>query len=40
MPLDFHHFKKACDIEEFYVALEEKPKDALLCMSAAVHKVT
>lgn len=39
MPLDFQHFKKVCDVEEFFEALEEKPKVALLCMSAAVHKV-
>ncbi|KAI3474018.1 hypothetical protein Pfo_028806 [Paulownia fortunei] len=39
LPLDFRQFQKVCQIEEFYVALEEKPKDALLCMSAAVHKV-
>ncbi|KAH6825683.1 minichromosome maintenance 8 [Perilla frutescens var. hirtella] len=39
LPLDFHHFKKVYDVEEFYLALEEKPKDALLCMSAALHKV-
>ncbi|XP_047983357.1 probable DNA helicase MCM8 [Salvia hispanica] len=39
LPLDFQHFKKACNIEEFYVALLEKPKQALLCMSAALHKV-
>ncbi|GFQ07779.1 probable DNA helicase mcm8 [Phtheirospermum japonicum] len=39
LPLDFQHFRKVCQIEEFYAALDEKPKDALLCMSAAVHKV-
>ncbi|XP_057778999.1 probable DNA helicase MCM8 [Salvia miltiorrhiza] len=39
LPLDFQQFKKACDIEEFYIALVEKPKEALLCMSAAAHKV-
>ncbi|KAG8376518.1 hypothetical protein BUALT_Bualt09G0071700 [Buddleja alternifolia] len=39
LPLDFQHFRKVCEIEEFYATLEEKPKDALLCMSAAVHKV-
>ncbi|KAH6802610.1 hypothetical protein C2S51_034056 [Perilla frutescens var. frutescens] len=39
LPLDFQHFKKVYDVEEFYLALEKKPKDALLCMSAALHKV-
>ncbi|GKE67861.1 probable DNA helicase MCM8, partial [Tanacetum coccineum] len=39
LPLDFHHFKKECVIQEFYDAFERKPKEALLCMSAAVHKV-
>ncbi|PIN18479.1 DNA replication licensing factor, MCM6 component [Handroanthus impetiginosus] len=39
LPLDFQQFRKVCGIEELYLALEEKPKDALLCMGAAVHKV-
>ncbi|XP_011094707.1 probable DNA helicase MCM8 [Sesamum indicum] len=39
LPLDFQQFRKVCEVEEFYAALEEKPKDALLCMNAAVHKV-
>ncbi|KAL8527636.1 hypothetical protein ACS0TY_005476 [Phlomoides rotata] len=39
LPLDFQQFRKVCDVEEFYVALEENPKDTLLCMSAAMHKV-
>ncbi|KAL3628551.1 DNA replication licensing factor mcm8 [Castilleja foliolosa] len=39
LPLDFQHFRKVCQIDEFYTALDEKPKDALMCMSAAVHKV-
>ncbi|XP_044482160.1 probable DNA helicase MCM8 [Mangifera indica] len=37
--LDFQNFRKVCDVEAFYVALEDKPKTALLCMSTAVHKV-
>ncbi|EPS64799.1 hypothetical protein M569_09981, partial [Genlisea aurea] len=37
--LDLEKFRKLCDFEEFYAALEENPKDALLCMSAALHKV-
>lgn len=39
--LDFQQFRKLCDVELFYELLEEKkkPKEALLCMSAAVHKV-
>ncbi|XP_030522177.1 probable DNA helicase MCM8 isoform X3 [Rhodamnia argentea] len=41
LPLDFQQFQKLCDIKLFYELLEEKkkPKEALLCMSAAVHKV-
>ncbi|XP_071700805.1 probable DNA helicase MCM8 [Rutidosis leptorrhynchoides] len=39
LPLDFEHFRKGCEIEDFYDMLENKPKEALLCMSAAVHKV-
>ncbi|XP_076938678.1 putative DNA helicase MCM8 [Bidens hawaiensis] len=39
LPLDFQHFRKVCTISEFYEALERKPKEALFCMSAAVHKV-
>ncbi|XP_073062916.1 probable DNA helicase MCM8 isoform X1 [Primulina eburnea] len=39
LPLDFQQFRKVCAVEAFFVALEEKSKDALLCMSAAVHKV-
>ncbi|KAJ0028431.1 hypothetical protein Pint_35572 [Pistacia integerrima] len=37
--LDFQNFRKICDSEAFYAALEDKPKVALLCMSTAVHKV-
>ncbi|XP_023744947.1 probable DNA helicase MCM8 [Lactuca sativa] len=37
LPLDFQHFRKVCMLEEFYDALERNPKEALLCMSAAVH---
>ncbi|KAI3791724.1 hypothetical protein L2E82_05586 [Cichorium intybus] len=37
LPLDFQHFRKVCMLEEFYNALERNPKEALLCMSAAVH---
>ncbi|KAJ4841385.1 DNA replication licensing factor mcm8 [Turnera subulata] len=39
LPIDFQLFKKVCDVDEFYAALEEKPKMALSCMSAAVHKM-
>ena len=39
LPMDFQQFRKICDIEEFYLMLEDKPKIALLCMSAAIHKV-
>ncbi|KAJ7972447.1 DNA helicase [Quillaja saponaria] len=38
LSVDFQQFQKVCDLEEFYAMLEEKPKIALLCMSAAVHK--
>ncbi|KAM7531773.1 hypothetical protein LguiB_035183 [Lonicera macranthoides] len=40
LSLDLQQFRKVCDVEKFYGMLEEKPKDALLCMSAAVHEVT
>ncbi|KAI4310727.1 hypothetical protein MLD38_035682 [Melastoma candidum] len=41
LPLNFLEFRKICDVELFYELLEEKtkPKEALLCMSVAVHKV-
>ncbi|KAH7513013.1 hypothetical protein FEM48_Zijuj12G0151300 [Ziziphus jujuba var. spinosa] len=39
LSIDFERFRKICEIEEFYAFLEDKPKIALLCMSAAVHKV-
>ncbi|KAL8140722.1 hypothetical protein V2J09_006743 [Rumex salicifolius] len=39
LPLDFQLFRKTCDMECFYMNLEEHPKDALLCMGAAIHKV-
>lgn len=39
LPLDFQQFGKLCEIQEFYAILESKSKDALLCMSAALHKV-
>ncbi|XP_059427817.1 probable DNA helicase MCM8 [Corylus avellana] len=39
LPMDFQQFRKICDIEEFYLMLEDKPEIALLCMSAAIHKV-
>ncbi|KAD4384396.1 hypothetical protein E3N88_24564 [Mikania micrantha] len=39
LPLDFQHFRKVCMSEEFYDLLEKKPKEALFCMSAAVHQV-
>ncbi|PKI62195.1 hypothetical protein CRG98_017568, partial [Punica granatum] len=40
LPLDLLQFRKLCSIELFYELLEEqkRPKEALLCMSAAVHK--
>ncbi|QCD97888.1 minichromosome maintenance protein 8 [Vigna unguiculata] len=39
LSLDFQQFQQICHVEEFYKMLEEKPKIALACMSAAVHKV-
>ncbi|XP_004493943.1 probable DNA helicase MCM8 isoform X2 [Cicer arietinum] len=39
LSLDFQQLKNMCHVEEFYEMLLEKPKIALLCMSAAVHKV-
>ncbi|KAG8648488.1 hypothetical protein MANES_08G003200v8 [Manihot esculenta] len=39
LPIDFQQFRKMCEVEEFFVTLEEKPKVALSCMGAAVHKV-
>ncbi|KMS95512.1 hypothetical protein BVRB_007520 isoform B [Beta vulgaris subsp. vulgaris] len=40
LPLNFQEFRKICDLECFYVNLEEYPKEALLCLGAAIHKVT
>ncbi|KAK2418080.1 Minichromosome maintenance (MCM2/3/5) family protein [Trifolium repens] len=39
LSLDFQQLKSMCHVEEFYEMLMEKPKIALSCMSAAVHKV-
>lgn len=41
LAIDFQHFQKVCGVEDFYKTLEEKPKEALLCVGAAVaeHKV-
>ncbi|XP_020522186.1 probable DNA helicase MCM8 isoform X2 [Amborella trichopoda] len=39
LPLDFHQLQRSCNVEEFYAALEVAPKEALLSMGAAVHKV-
>ncbi|CAN4117008.1 unnamed protein product [Withania somnifera] len=39
LPMDFQQFRKLCDLQEFYEMLESKSKAALLCMSAALHKV-
>ncbi|KAM3325265.1 putative DNA helicase MCM8 isoform X1 [Capsicum chacoense] len=38
LQLDFQQFCKLCELQEFYAMLESKSKDALLCMSAALHK--
>ncbi|XP_062117205.1 probable DNA helicase MCM8 [Humulus lupulus] len=37
--IDFQRFRKDCDVHEFYELLEDKPKIALLCLSASAHKV-
>lgn len=37
--LDFQNFQNFCDVGEFFATLEDKPKQSLLCMGAAVHKV-
>ncbi|KAF8069353.1 hypothetical protein N665_1141s0014 [Sinapis alba] len=39
LPLDLQQFKKFCDIENFFVNLEDNPKEVIPCMNAAVHKV-
>ncbi|XP_014496405.1 probable DNA helicase MCM8 isoform X1 [Vigna radiata var. radiata] len=39
LSLDFQQFQQIYHDEEFYKMLEEKPKIALTCMNAAVHKV-
>ncbi|EEF37149.1 DNA replication licensing factor MCM8, putative [Ricinus communis] len=39
LPIDFQQFRKICDVDEFYAILEEKPKIALSCLGAALHKV-
>ncbi|XP_057535732.1 probable DNA helicase MCM8 isoform X2 [Amaranthus tricolor] len=40
LPLNFQELRKICDVDCFYVNLEEYPKEALLCMGAAIHKVS
>lgn len=39
LQVDIQQFRKVCGVEEFYAALEIAPKEALLCMGAAVHMV-
>ncbi|KAL2345025.1 hypothetical protein Fmac_006310 [Flemingia macrophylla] len=39
LSVDFEQLERKCVAKEFYEMLEEKPKIALLCISAAVHKV-
>jgi len=39
LPVNFLELKKTCTVKEFYAALEAVPKEALLCMAAAVHEV-
>ncbi|XP_021730627.1 probable DNA helicase MCM8 [Chenopodium quinoa] len=40
LTLNYQEFRKICDLECFFVNLEEYPKEALLCMGAAIHKVS
>uniref|UniRef100_A0A803N9H1 DNA helicase n=1 Tax=Chenopodium quinoa TaxID=63459 RepID=A0A803N9H1_CHEQI len=40
LTLNYQKFRKICDLECFFVNLEEYPKEALLCMGAAIHKVS
>ncbi|XP_078446733.1 minichromosome maintenance 8 [Wolffia australiana] len=37
LPIDYQYLKKICFVDAFYAALEVAPKEALLCMGAAVH---
>ncbi|KAK9724046.1 hypothetical protein RND81_05G044400 [Saponaria officinalis] len=37
--LNFEEFKTICNIDNLYLNLEKTPKDALLCMGMAIHKV-
>lgn len=39
LPIDMQQFRKICGVDEFYVILNEEPKEAILCMGAAVHMV-
>ncbi|CAH2054347.1 unnamed protein product, partial [Thlaspi arvense] len=39
LSLDLQQFKKICDIENFFINLEDSPKGVIPCMNAAVHKV-
>lgn len=39
LPLDLQQFKKLCDVENFFLNLEDNPKGVIPCMNAAVHKV-
>lgn len=39
LSLDLQQFRKICNLHIFYATLQEKPKDALLCLSAAVQMI-
>ncbi|KAL0555510.1 hypothetical protein IC582_009458 [Cucumis melo] len=39
LSIDFRQFRKIWDQHDFYIMLEENPKVALKCMSAAIHQV-
>ncbi|KAM7262451.1 hypothetical protein ACFE04_000134 [Oxalis oulophora] len=36
--LDFQQFRNVCNVDHFYLMLEERPRIALLCLRVAVHK--
>uniref|UniRef100_A0A6V7QXU4 Probable DNA helicase MCM8 n=1 Tax=Ananas comosus var. bracteatus TaxID=296719 RepID=A0A6V7QXU4_ANACO len=37
LPVDFQQLQKVCGVAEFYAALQEAPREALLCLGAAAH---
>ncbi|XP_026418412.1 probable DNA helicase MCM8 isoform X1 [Papaver somniferum] len=39
LPIDLQQLRKICNVESFYIFLEDEPRLALSCMGASVHKV-